>query len=64
MPDWIPKVHDEVGKMLVESLKVPLWNGKLPVKDSMSNKSERIYKVDQAIESHLLLQLYVKSWVH
>ena len=41
MPDWIPKVHDEVGEVPVESYKVPLWNGKVPDKDSKWNKSER-----------------------
>ena len=40
VPDWIPKVHDEVGG-------VPDWNGKVPDKDSILNKSEPFYKVDQ-----------------
>ena len=48
--------------MLDESLKVHDWNRKVPVKDSMLNKSGRIYKDDQKLESLLLIQPHLKSW--
>ena len=38
-----------------ESERVPEWNGKVPVKDSMSNKSGRIYKDDQEVGSLLII---------
>jgi hypothetical protein len=40
------------------------WDGKVPVKDSVSNKSGRFYKDDQEVETLLLLQTNVKSWAH
>jgi hypothetical protein len=54
-----PKAEKRIG---IDDL--PDEVGKVPDKDSVLNKSERIYKVDQTVESHLLLQPYVKSWAH
>jgi hypothetical protein len=61
-----PKAEVRVGinDLPIEITIMPDWNEKVPDKDSVLNKSERIYKVDQAVESHLLLQPYVKSWAH
>jgi hypothetical protein len=54
-----PKAEERMG---IDDL--PDESVKVPVNDSILNKSERIYKVDQAVESHLLLQPYVKSLAH